>query len=266
MATFGKVAGILRRHRRVARPVIMAGDDLLRLGRVEEAQIGLGDRGGAVPLAHCRRRSATGGSARIESDGATISNLPAPSSRWARKASFSQASSTSPMPRSAKVVVEPRAPVSSTGTLAIEAGDEVARRRLASRRASPVAPGGEEVPARAAAGLGVGRDDLDAGPDEVAPVADPLRIALADEEDDRRGIRRAVVRAAAPASRRAACPAVSGDRIDVVGRAPGSRRRHRRRHEHRISENSRAGALAFAFAFVFKLRHSFKLAHPRDAV
>ena len=31
-------------------------------------------------------------------------------------ASFSQASSTSPMPRCTKVVVEPRAPVSSTGT------------------------------------------------------------------------------------------------------------------------------------------------------
>ena len=50
------------------------------------------------------------------SDGATTSNLPGPSSLIASSASFSQASSTSPMPRSTKVVVEPRAPASSTGT------------------------------------------------------------------------------------------------------------------------------------------------------
>ena len=62
--------------------------------------------------------SATVGSARIEIDGRTMSNWSSPSSFSARNASFSQASSTSPMPRCAKVVVEPRAPVSSTGTLA----------------------------------------------------------------------------------------------------------------------------------------------------
>ena len=56
---------------------------------------------------------ATGGSAKIDNDGVMISNLPG-CSRIARKASFSQASSTSPMPRSAKVVVAPRAPESST--------------------------------------------------------------------------------------------------------------------------------------------------------
>ncbi len=49
-------------------------------------------------------------------EGATISNLPFPSSRDARIASFSQAMSTSPMPRSTKVTVAPRAPVSRTGT------------------------------------------------------------------------------------------------------------------------------------------------------
>jgi hypothetical protein len=62
--------------------------------------------------------SATGGSASIETEGTTTSNLSSPSSASARNASFSQASSTSPMPRCAKVVVDPRAPVSSTGTLA----------------------------------------------------------------------------------------------------------------------------------------------------
>ena len=42
----------------------------------------------------------------------------APSSLIDRNASFSQAISTSPIPRSMKVVVAPRAPESSTGTLA----------------------------------------------------------------------------------------------------------------------------------------------------
>ena len=60
--------------------------------------------------------SATGGSATIEIDGTTISNLSGPSSVSARKASFSQASNTSSIWRCTKVVVAPRAPVSSTGT------------------------------------------------------------------------------------------------------------------------------------------------------
>jgi hypothetical protein len=49
-------------------------------------------------------------------DGTTIATRSRPSSSMARNASFSQASSTSPMPRWTNVVVEPRAPVSRTGT------------------------------------------------------------------------------------------------------------------------------------------------------
>ena len=58
--------------------------------------------------------------ARLEEliEGVTISKRPSPNSASARCASFSQVISTSPMLRCAKVVVEPRAPVSSTGTLA----------------------------------------------------------------------------------------------------------------------------------------------------
>jgi hypothetical protein len=51
-------------------------------------------------------------------EGRTISKRASPNSFCIRKASFSQASSTSPTPRWAKVVVEPRAPESSTGTCA----------------------------------------------------------------------------------------------------------------------------------------------------
>lgn len=58
----------------------------------------------------------TVGSARIDSLGVTISNLSFPSSFAASRASFSQAISTSPIPRSTKVLVEPRAPESRTST------------------------------------------------------------------------------------------------------------------------------------------------------
>ena len=62
------------------RAIEVLGDDRLRRRRVEEVEIGL------APACACpwRRRlpstTATGGSARIESDGATISNLSAPNS------------------------------------------------------------------------------------------------------------------------------------------------------------------------------------------
>jgi len=49
-------------------------------------------------------------------DGVMSSNSPPPCSLSASSASFSQAISTSPMPRSTNVVVAPRAPVSSIGT------------------------------------------------------------------------------------------------------------------------------------------------------
>ena len=46
------------------------------------------------------------------------------------------------------------------------------------------AVGGHDVPARAAGGERVRRDHLDAGLDQVVPGPDPLRVALADDEDD----------------------------------------------------------------------------------
>ena len=120
------------------------------------------------------------------------------------------------MPRSTKVVVEPRAPVSSTGTflnsLREEADDLVAVAVLLRRPR----PRREVVPARAAGGLRVRRDHGDAGLGQVAPVLDALRIALAHQEHDRRGVRRAVVRQARlPVGRQQL--ALLGDRVDVGG-------------------------------------------------
>ena len=81
----------------LARPVEVLGDDLLGRRRVEEVEIGLGHLAGACACRRSSSTSATGGSARIEIDGTTISNLSAPNSCSVRKASFSQAISTSPM-------------------------------------------------------------------------------------------------------------------------------------------------------------------------
>ena len=61
---------------------------------------------------------ATGASASTEMLGATTSKLPLPNSFSMSSASDSKVSSTSPMPRWVKVVVAPRPPPSSTGTLA----------------------------------------------------------------------------------------------------------------------------------------------------
>ena len=69
--------------------------------------------------------------------------------------------------------------------------------------------GREVVPARAARGLGVRRDHRDARLGEVAPVLDALRIALADQEHDGRGVGRAVVAAGGSASPSAACRSCS---------------------------------------------------------
>ena len=58
----------------------------------------------------------TVGSAKMLIEGVTISKVFSPPSFKAKNASFSHVTSTSPKPRWAKVIVEPRAPVSNTGT------------------------------------------------------------------------------------------------------------------------------------------------------
>ena len=86
---------------------------------------------------------------------------------------------------------------------------------------APVLPqgvgvGGEVIPTRAARGFRVWRDDGDAPLHEVAPILDAFRVPLADEEDDGRGVGRAVVRQALlPILRQQ--PRLLRDRIDIVG-------------------------------------------------
>ena len=59
-----------------------------------------------------------------------------------------------------------------------------------------IRPRREIVPARAARGLRIRRDDRHARLGQIVPVLDVLRVALAHEEHDRRRVRRRVVRQA----------------------------------------------------------------------
>ena len=173
-------------------------------------------------------------------EGATTSNLPGPSSLMASSASFSQAISTSPMPalhegggRAAGAGVEHR-------HVLVEPRDEVlgASGLVAARLAERPGPRREVVPARAARGLGVGRDHRDAGLGQVAPVLDALRVALAHQEHDGRGVGRAVVgQPLLPVGRKQ--PGLLGDLVDVVGQ----RQRH---HVGLQAVDDRAGLLARA--------------------
>src|SRR6266516_676084 len=77
-------------------------------------------------------------------------------------------------------------------------------------------PGGQIIPARAAGGLGIGRDDRDARLDEVVPVPDAFGIALAHQENNGGGVRGAVVgQAFLPVFGKQSGPFRYG--VDVVG-------------------------------------------------
>ncbi|MNF58941.1 hypothetical protein D3C84_405190 [compost metagenome] len=83
-----------------------------------------------------------------------------------------------------------------------------------------IGPGRQEVPARAATGLGVGGNDFDAIFGQVAPVLDVLGVALAHQEHDGRGVRGAGIGQA--------CLPIFGDAlaqladfVDVTGQSEG---------------------------------------------
>ncbi len=127
-------------------------------------------------------------------EGTTMSNLSGPSSLTARKASFSQARSASPIERCTKVFVAPRAPESSTGTRK-QLGHELLRLPLGRRHLGRLArivelpqitklllqcirPGRQIGPPRAARGLRIGRDHLHPRLHQVSPVLISLGLPL----------------------------------------------------------------------------------------
>ena len=64
-----ELRGVLRGHRRVARPVVVPGRDLLPLGRVQVLQVGLAPPPRVLCLFATLSTTATGGSARMLTDG-----------------------------------------------------------------------------------------------------------------------------------------------------------------------------------------------------
>ena len=97
--------------------------------------------------------------------------------------------------------------------------------------------GREIVPSRAARGFRVRRDDLDARLYQIVPVLDALRIALADQENDGRGVGRGIVGQARLPVRRQ--QAGMGHFVDVAGQ--------RQRHDVGLQPvDHRAGLLARA--------------------
>ena len=76
----------------------------------------------------------------------------------------------------------------------VELAHEVASLHLvAARLPQRPGPGGKVIPARSARALRVRRDDLYARANQIVPIADVLRIALADQKDDGGCVGRAVV-------------------------------------------------------------------------
>jgi hypothetical protein len=130
----------------------------------------------------------------------------------------------------------------------VQLGDVVLGLGLAAVLLLGVGPGGEEVPARAAGGLRVGGDHFHARLDQIVPVLDLLGIALAHQEHDGRGVRRAGLR-------QALLPVLGqqlaelADLVDVAGQGQGH-------HVGLEAVDHRAGLLARA---AVRLLHGHRL-------
>ncbi|MPL67344.1 hypothetical protein SDC9_13035 [bioreactor metagenome] len=187
----------------------------LRLGAVEVFEIGIGQRalrvGLDVGIDHRNRRLGEDrdrGHDDVESIGAKLlfgqPGLVLPGEQHIADAALRKGRG-----RAARAGVEHR-------DMAEEIADEGLR--VLSVLLGP-GPGGQVVPARPARGLRIGGDDLDAVLHQIAPVVDALRIALAHQEDDGRGIGRGIVRQPPlPVGRQLAG---RGDLVDVGGKREG---------------------------------------------
>ncbi len=101
----------------------------------------------------------------------------------------------------------------------VELLDVIARLVLRAAAANDRAPCGQQAELAVAGGLRARRDDRDVRTDEIGPVVDVLRVSLADDEDDGRGVGLRVVR-------QPLCPAVGDEtvlvqRLDIGGKREG---------------------------------------------
>jgi hypothetical protein len=207
-----KLLRIPRRNRGVARPEEVARDDVLALGCVEIVDVRLRDGSGPLTVDDGidqrdgrLGQNADGRPHDVESVG---THLAAREQRFVLPGEQHVADTTlheRVRGRTSARVLHGNMAVDVTDEffgLGLRRGDLVGRQGLetaeiaAQRALEREAPRGEVVPACTARGLRVRRDDIDVVTQQVGPVADALRIALADEEHDRRRVGRAVVRQA----------------------------------------------------------------------
>mmetsp|Transcript_1013 Transcript_1013/g.2518 ORF Transcript_1013/g.2518 Transcript_1013/m.2518 type:complete len:300 (-) Transcript_1013:577-1476(-) len=205
---------MLLQQGRVARAEVVAGDDLLRLGRPVEVEVGLGQR----------RRALLGddlvddGHGRLGLDGdAGVDLLELALAELVldqldlgleRDEHVTDAALREGGGGAAAAAVQHR-----------HVGEDLAHALaglgLAAAGGDDAAPGRQVAIAAVAGDLGVGDDDLHAGPGQVAPVLDALGVALAHQEQHGRRVgRRAIREAAAPVGRG---QAVDGELVDVGG-------------------------------------------------
>jgi hypothetical protein len=169
--------------------------DLLARRRIQEAQVRFGDLPRAAPSTTCRR-PATGGSARMLTEGTTISTFSGRARESRAELRFSHASSTSPISRCTNVLVRSARTAVEHRRRAKQLGDEflgaslrrgdlfrsfrvVPLRQVAVQLAPQLGtPRGEIIPARAAGSLRIRRDDRDARLEQVGPVVNLLRLPL----------------------------------------------------------------------------------------
>ena len=183
---------ILRMRRgdlRIGRPVEVLGRDLLAFRRVEILEIGLRHVAGAMLVDDF----VDDGDRRLGQDGKAGNHQ-----LDLAGAEFLDGEEGFVLPRQQHVadaaLHESGGAAAGTGIqhrhVAEQIGDELLGLGLiAARLLQRPAPGREIVPAGAAGGLRIGRDDLDAVLHQIAPVLDALRVALAHQEHDGRGVR-----------------------------------------------------------------------------
>jgi hypothetical protein len=189
----GKAIGELRPDSGIARPVVVVADDGLRRGGVEEFEIG-GGGGLRALLFHDRvhhgdgrlGQDADGRIDDLEIVGAKL-GLRQPCLVLPGDQHIAEAALGETVGGAARAGVEQRHMVQQV------AHESLGRGVGGARLALGPGEGGEEVPARAARGLRVGRDDRDIGAHQIGPIADGFRIAGADEEHDSAGVGGGVV-------------------------------------------------------------------------
>mmetsp|Transcript_38549 Transcript_38549/g.63491 ORF Transcript_38549/g.63491 Transcript_38549/m.63491 type:complete len:347 (-) Transcript_38549:206-1246(-) len=209
---------MLLQQGRVARAEVVAGDDLLRLGRPVEVEVGLGQR----------RRALLGddlvddGHGRLGLDGdAGVDLLELALAELVldqldlgleRDEHVTDAALREGGGGAAAAAVQHR-----------HVGEDLAHALaglgLAAAGGDDAAPGRQVAIAAVAGDLGVGDDDLHAGPGQVAPVLDALGVALAHQEDDGGRVGAGVVRQLfLPVGTE---QAAVGQRVDVIGQGQG---------------------------------------------